>query len=75
MSLILLGMIIGSSLAAFSSPVSSSANAGFSALRLLPQKAGGDAPFSAPNAANALQAPAAASGRPAQRGALLNLSV
>ena len=47
MLLILLAMIIGSSLTAFSSPIGSSANTGLSGLRLLPQKPGNDAPFSA----------------------------
>jgi hypothetical protein len=65
-------MIIGSSLAAFSSPIGPSANAGFSGLRLAPQKPGNDAPFAAPNA---LQAPNADPAKPAQRGSLINLSV
>jgi hypothetical protein len=65
-------MIIGSSLTAFSSPIGSSANAGLSGLRLLPQKPGNDAPFSAQSV---LPAPGAASSKPAQRGSLINLSV
>jgi len=72
MLLILIAMIIGSSLAAFSSPIGSSANAGLSGLRLAPQKPGNDAPF-APQ--NALQAPHADPAKPAQRGSLINLSV
>ncbi len=65
-------MIIGSSLAAFSSPIGSSSNAGLSGLRLAPQKPGNDAPFTAPNA---LQSPNADPAKPAQRGSLINLSV
>jgi hypothetical protein len=72
MLLILIAMIIGSSLAAFSSPIGSSSNAGLSGLRLAPQKPGGDTPFAAQNV---LPAPNADPAKPAQRGSLINLSV
>jgi hypothetical protein len=72
MLLIFFAMIIGSSLAAFSSPIGSAANAGFPGLRLAPQKPGNDAPFAAQNA---LQAPNADKAKLAQRGSLINLSV
>jgi hypothetical protein len=72
MLLILIAMIIGSSLAAFSSPIGSSASAGLSGLRLAPQKLGGDAPFAAQNA---LPSPNADPAKPSQRGSLINLSV
>ncbi len=72
MLLILLGMIIGSSLSAFSLPAASSTTSGLSGLRLAPQKQSGDAPFSAPAA---LPSPGVTPGQPAQRGSLLNLSV
>jgi hypothetical protein len=72
MLLILLAMITGASLTAFSSPIGASANAGLSGLRLVPQKPGNDAPFSTQNA---LQAPGVEAGKPAQRASLINLSV
>jgi hypothetical protein len=71
MLLILLAMITGAPLTAFSSPIGASANAGLG-LRLVPQKPGNDAPFATQNA---LQAPSVEPGKPAQRGSLINLSV
>jgi hypothetical protein len=72
MLLILAAMIIGSSLAAFSLPAASSATSPLSSLRLTPQRPGNDAPFSA---ASPLPAAGPDSGKPPQRGSLLNMSV
>jgi hypothetical protein len=71
MLLILAVMIVGSSLAAFSLPIGSS-TPGLSGLKLTPQKLGGDAPFATPPA---LPSPSLDSGKPAQRGSVINLSV
>lgn len=72
MLLILAVMIVGSSLAAFSLPIGGGSAPALSGLKLTPQKLGGDAPFVTPPA---LPSPSLDSGKPAQRGSLINLSV
>ncbi len=72
MLLILLAMIIGSSLSAFSLPAANSAASGLSSLRLSPQRLSGDAPFNAPSTGPLESSDPT---RPLQRGSLLNLSV
>jgi hypothetical protein len=72
MLLIILAMITGSSLTAFSLPAASSTNSSLSGLRLTPQKPSGDAPFTP---SPTLSSPSLDPTKPAQRGSLLNLSV
>lgn len=71
MLLILLAMIVGSSLTAFSLPSATSAASGLSGIRITPQKpAAPDTPFAAP-----LASPNLDTTKPAPRGSVLNLSV
>ncbi len=73
MLLILVAMIVGSSLTAFSLPIGSTSGSGVSGIKVTPQTPSNDAPFSVAPSSPALPSQGPQQG--AQRGSLVNLSV